>query len=147
MVNTLQLRDGVGVGKISPTKAPTPTPEKRSTQTDFNSGLDSHSAALAATLRSRAIDLRSEGSCLVFFFDPANFKPMADNGTGCALGSGKCWDHMLTAAPPSQRLLILIQYISHLGLPHAKIWQRYIQQYAYGKRSKMLRTHARRLRF
>ena len=58
---------------------------------------------------------------LVHFFDPANFsgsnvKPMANNGAR---------DHVSTATGRSQVVLILIQYISHLRLPVAKIWQRY----------------------
>ena len=57
------------------------------------------------------------------FFDLVNFpgssvNPMASSG---ARG------HVLTAVRLSQGAVILIQYISHLRLPHAKIWQRYIQ--------------------
>ena len=57
------------------------------------------------------------------FFDLVNFpgssvNPMANSGAR---------DHVLTAARLSQEVVILIQYISHLRLPHAKIWQRYIQ--------------------
>ena len=62
-------------------------------------------------------------SDVITFFDPVNFsgtnvKPMANNGAR---------DHVLTAARLSQGVLILIQYISHLRLPHVKIWHRYIQ--------------------
>ena len=57
------------------------------------------------------------------FFDPVNFlganvKPMANNGAR---------DHVPTAARLSQGVLILKHYISHLRLPHAKIWRIYVQ--------------------
>ena len=56
-------------------------------------------------------------------FDPVNFPrsnvtPMANNGAR---------DQVPTAARLSEGVLILIQYISHLRVPHVKIWQYYIQ--------------------
>ena len=67
-------------------------------------------------------------------FLASNAKPMANNGAR---------DHVLTVTRLSQWDLILIQYISHLRLPHVKIGQRCIQWYAHSRRSNMLRTQAR----
>ena len=57
------------------------------------------------------------------FFDPANFpvsniESMTNNGAR---------DHVPIADCRSQGVLILMQCIFHLRLPHAKIWQHYLQ--------------------